>query len=555
MTPNLDRDLASIQQARQLLRAAAEAAKAWAQSSQEDVDRACEAMARSASQESERLARLARDETGMGRYQDKILKNRFGSEDVWRAYKPLRTRGILREYAEARVKELAVPMGVVAAITPSTNPTSTAMYKALISVKAGNSIVFSPHPRATECVVETVRVLMDAAERAGAPPNLISSMSTVTLEGTNELMRNELTDVILATGGTPLVRAAYSAGKPAFGVGPGNVPAVIERTADVDKAVADIVAGKAFDNGLLCSAENSIVCDAPVAQRALELLPRYGAYICTEEEKKRLEQVLAPRGRLNTALAGQDASEIAARAGIQVPPETRVLVARLTEVGREEEPLSIEKLSPVLGFYVDDGWRACCQRAIRILKLGGLGHSLVIHTMDEDVVDAFFREKPAFRILVNTVAAMGATGYTTGLAPAMTLGPGSVGGSITGDNITPLHLMNVKRLAYEVRSMTRPTPSPAPGLHSAEDRPLTISPNLVAGWPVAPPVDVPGGRCPAPQAYLASGSSAPNREEDGAAASPGPPSAQLPGSAVGLTPDEVGRIVREFLAHYRAGSR
>ncbi|MBI4410659.1 MAG: aldehyde dehydrogenase family protein, partial [Gemmatimonadetes bacterium] len=358
MTQVLDRDLASIQEARALLRKAAAAARIWAGSTQEEVDRVCEAMALAGAREAERLARLARDETGMGRTEDKILKNRFGSEDVWRAYKPLRTRDVLRIYPDARVKELGVPMGVVAAITPSTNPTSTALYKAIIAVKAGNAIVFAPHPRATQCVVETVRVLLDAAERAGAPPDLMSSMSTVTLEGTNELMRNELTDVILATGGSALVHAAYSAGKPAFGVGPGNVPAIIERTADVDKAVADIVAGKAFDNGLLCSAENSIVCDAPVERQVLELLPKYKAYLCNADEKRKLEQTLAPRGRLNTALAGQDAPLIAQRAGFSVAADTRVLVVRLEKVGREEEPLSIEKLSPVLGLYVEDGWRA-----------------------------------------------------------------------------------------------------------------------------------------------------------------------------------------------------
>src|SRR5690554_6846823 len=498
MAANLDRDLASIQEARRLLEAASRAQAAWAFSTQEDTDRVCEAMARAAAANAEHLARLARDETGMGRYEDKVLKNRFAAEDVWRAYRPLRTRGILRVFPDARVKELAIPMGVVAAVTPSTNPTSTAIYKAIIAVKAGNAIVFSPHPRATGCVVETVRILSEAARAAGAPPGLVGCMRTVTLEGTNELMRHALTDVILATGGSALVRAAYSAGKPAFGVGPGNVPAIIERTADVEKAVADIVAGKSFDNGLLCSAENSIVCDAPLAQAVLDLLPRNRAHVCSAEEKARLERALAPGGRLDTSLAGQDAPVIARRAGFEVPADTRALVVRLERVGRDVEPLSIEKLSPVLGFYVEDCWRACCERAIQILELGGLGHTLSIHSMDEAVIDAFFREKPAFRILVNTVAAMGATGYTTGLAPAMTLGPGAPGGSITSDNVTPLHLINIKRLAYEVRSMTRPAPSPAPGLLSGAD---AATAPLGAGAPgTALPVDQPGACCAAPHA-------------------------------------------------------
>jgi acetaldehyde dehydrogenase (acetylating) len=542
MAANLDRDLASIQEARRLLEAASRAQAAWAFSTQEDTDRVCEAMARAAAANAEHLARLARDETGMGRYEDKVLKNRFAAEDVWRAYRPLRTRGILRVFPDARVKELAIPMGVVAAVTPSTNPTSTAIYKAIIAVKAGNAIVFSPHPRATGCVVETVRILSEAARAAGAPPGLVGCMRTVTLEGTHELMRHALTAVILATGGAALVRAAYSAGKPAFGVGPGNVPAIIERTADVEKAVADIVTGKSFDNGLLCSAENSIICDAPLEHAVLGRLPENRAYVCSAEEKRRLERTLAPGGRLDTSLAGQDAPLIARRAGFEVPPDTRVLVVRLERVGRDVEPLSIEKLSPVLGFYVEDGWRACCERAIQILELGGLGHSLAIHSMDEAVIEAFFREKPAFRILVNTVAAMGATGYTTGLAPAMTLGPGAPGGSITSDNVTPLHLINIKRLAYEVRSMTRPAPSPAPGLAAEGDVAPTAS-GRDAGSPavVLPPApaDLPGARCAVPAAVRSGRDSA---EADAPHAGARP-----------ITAADVERIVADFLRQHRAG--
>lgn len=531
----LDRDLASIQEARRLLETASEAQAAWARASQEEVDRVCDAMARAAAANAEHLARLARDETGMGRYEDKVLKNRFAAEDVWRVYRPLRTRGLLRVSPEARVKELAIPMGIVAALTPSTNPTSTAIYKAIIALKAGNAIVFSPHPRATECVLETVRILSEAARNAGAPSGLIGCMRTVTLEGTNELMRHELTDVILATGGAALVRAAYSAGKPAFGVGPGNVPAIIERTADVEKAVADIVTGKSFDNGLLCSAENSIICDAPLERAVLDLLPRYRAYVCDEREKALLERTLAPGGHLDTTLAGQDAPVIARRAGFEVPPDTRVLVVRLERVGRDVEPLSIEKLSPVLGFYVEDGWRACCERAIEILKLGGLGHTLVIHSMDEAVIDAFFHEKPAFRILVNTVSAMGATGYTTGLAPAMTLGPGAPGGSITSDNVTPLHLINIKRLAYEVRSMTRPSPSPAPGLLSGARE---ATEPLAAGAPaIALPLEPPAACCSVSHTPAAPGEPA--------------PTSTAPRT---LTAADVERIVAEFLRQHR-GSR
>src|SRR5690606_35340735 len=282
-------------------------------------------------------------------------------------------------------------------------------------------------------------------------------------------------------------------------------------------------------------AENSIICDAPLERAVLDLLPRHHAHVCSADEKERLERTLAPGGRLDTSLAGQDAPLIARRAGFDVPPDTRALVVRLERVGRDVERLSIEKLSPVRGLYVEDSWRACCERAIQVLELGGLGHTLVIHSMDEAVIDAFFREKPAFRILVNTVSAMGATGYTTGLAPAMTLGPGAPGGSITSDNVTPLHLINIKRLAYEVRSMTRSAPAPAPGLLSGEG---AVPAPFDAGAPgIAPPGGLPGARCAVPEAP------APPPAE------PAPPA----GAPRPLTAADVERIVAEFLRQHRGG--
>jgi acetaldehyde dehydrogenase (acetylating) len=398
--------------------------------------------------------------------------------------------GVIRDLPEIGVTELAVPMGVVAALIPTTNPTSTAIYKALISVKSRNGIVMSPHPRAVKCIAEAVRVMAEAAERAGAPAGLVLSMTAPTLEGTNELMRHRLTAVILATGGSDMVRAAYSSGKPAFGVGPGNVPAIVERTADVAKAARDIVNGKSFDNGVLCSAENSVVCDAPVDAELRRELVRQGAYFVTGDDRAKLQGAMqdARTGGISHAIVGQAAKVIAERAGIRVPPATRALVAECREVGRDEF-FSREKLSPVLAYYVEDGWERCCERSIELLHFGGVGHSLAIHCRDEHVIMRFFEEKPAYRILVNTMAAMGATGYTTGLAPAMTLGPGTTGGSSTSDNISALHLINIKRLAREIRPYSEQLPDgKLPVVTQTPEQRKAGGAPAAASKPAAPPL-------------------------------------------------------------------
>ena len=453
----MDADLKSIQEARDLVQRASAAQRAFARADQATVDRVVTAMARAASANAERLARQAVDETRMGIYEHKILKNRFSSDLVLEYILPLRTVGVVREDPARGLKELAVPMGVVAAIIPTTNPTSTAIYKALISVKARNAIVMSPHPRATKCIAESARVMEEAAVAAGAPAGLIACMATPTLDGTHALMRHDLTAVVLATGGKDLVRAAYSVGKPAYGVGPGNVPAIIERTANIAKAVADIVDGKTFDAGVLCSSEQSIVCDAPVERAVREALRAERAHMCTADEKRALERAMIPASGkgIEPSVVGQTPQAIAQRAGFTIAADAKLLVVDLSSVGRSE-PLSREKQSPVLGFYVENGWEACCRRAIELLEFGGIGHSLVIHSQDERVIDQFFHEKPAFRITVNSNSALGAVGYTTGFAPAMTLGPGAWGGSSTSDNITPLHLINIKRLGREIRAYRDP---------------------------------------------------------------------------------------------------
>jgi len=474
----VDADLQSIQESRDLVARAADAQRQFARADQATVDGIVRAVGNAASREAERLARLAVDETGMGIYEHKILKNKFSSEFLLEYILPMKTVGILREDKARKVKELAVPMGVVAAIIPTTNPTSTAIYKALISIKARNSIVMSPHPRATRCVVETVQVMERAAVAAGAPPGLINSMTSPTLEGTNALMRNKLVGVILATGGTDLVKAVYTAGKPAYGVGPGNVPAIIERTARVEKAVADVVDGKTFDAGVLCSAENSVIVDAPIERQVREAFVRERAHFCSPSEKAALEKAMIPASGygIRPEIVGQTPQKIAQIAGFSIAPDAKLLIVELKTVGRED-PLSREKLSPVLGFFVENGWEACCQRAIELLRFGGLGHSLGIHSQDEHVIEQFFLEKPAFRIVVNSMVALGAVGFTTGFAPAMTLGPGSWGGSITSDNVTPLHLINIKRLGAEINPYRDPLRSAPAGARAMAPSRSSSSPS------------------------------------------------------------------------------
>ena len=421
--------------------------------SEEKVERILEAISRAGIAHATSLAEIAVEETGFGNVEDKTAKNVFCADDVYRAIRGLKTVGIVREDKEKQVMEVASPVGVVAGIIPSTNPTSTTIYKALIALKGRNAIVFSPHPSAVRCITATVRVITEAAESAGAPPGVVSSMETPTMEGTQELMKNRRTALILATGGPGLVRAAYSSGKPAFGVGPGNVPAYIERSADVETAVKDILTGTCFDNGTLCSSEQSMIVDEVIRDRALAALKEQGAYVCSEEEKARLEAVIqTPLGTLNTEIVGKAAVRIAEMARIEVPAGTRALVGMADGVGREH-PLSMEKLSPVLAFYTVKDWREGCQKCIDILSFGGLGHTLALHSTDDEVIRQFALQKPAYRICVNTPAALGAVGYTTNLFPAMTLGCGAAGGNITSDNISPLHLINLKRVAFGVRDV------------------------------------------------------------------------------------------------------
>ncbi|HTR81817.1 MAG TPA: aldehyde dehydrogenase family protein [Bacteroidota bacterium] len=451
----LDKDLQSVQEVRELLAKAKEAQLAFRAFSQEQVDAIVKAMVDAGFAESERLGRLAHEETGFGKPDDKKKKNEFATKRVYESIKDLKTVGVIREDKEKNIVEIGEPMGVVAALIPSTNPTSTVMFKAIISVKGRNGFVASPHPRAAKCTAEAARIVSDAAERAGAPHGLISCMSVPSIEGTNELMKHKLTAVILATGSNPMVRAAYSSGKPALGVGSGNVPAFIERSANIGKAVADIVSGKMFDWGVLCSTESGVIVDSPVKSRVADEFKRLKAYFVNPDEKEKLSRTMFDlKGAINPEIVGKSPAAIAHASGFTVPPDTSCLIAELPGVGREY-PLSREKLSPVLSMFTVDGWREGCERCIEMLEFGGLGHTMVIHSSDRDIIMKFALEKPACRILANTQAALGAVGYTNELLPSMTLGPGTFGKSIISENVSAKHLINIKRLAFETRPINK----------------------------------------------------------------------------------------------------
>jgi len=357
----------------------------------------------------------------------------------------------VRDDKAKKLIEIAWPMGVVAALIPSTNPTSTAINNILISVKARNGIVVAPHPSALNCTSQTANLMADAAKAAGAPDGLITSLINISLGGTQALMSHKYTAVILATGGSDMVRAAHSQGKPAFGVGPGNVPVYVDRSADLEKAARYIVNSKAFDHSTICATEQAVVADRPIAARLRQLMEAEGAYFVDHQQARALGRTLfTPNGAINPKTVGKSPQYLAAMAGIRVPAQARILVASLSAVGRDE-PLSREKLTTVLGWYQANGWEAGCDRCIELINFGGRGHSVILHATDQKVIMAFGLEKPVFRIGVNTMGTLGMIGMTTNIMPSLTLGAGGIGGSITGDNITVYHLFNIKRIAYETQ--------------------------------------------------------------------------------------------------------
>jgi acyl-CoA reductase-like NAD-dependent aldehyde dehydrogenase len=446
-----DKDLLSIQEARSKVERAYNAWLKYRTYSQEQVDAIVERAAAAARANAKLLADMAVEETGYGNAKDKYIKNLLNCDWLPRRMRGMKTVGIIREIPDEKIVEIGVPMGVVAAILPTTNPTSTAMYKTLISLKAGCAIVISPHPRAHKCTCATASILYQAAVEAGAPADIIQCIDNATLEATNALMRHERTGVILSTGGAGIVKAAYSSGKPAFGVGPGNVPVLVDTSADLEDAVAKVVEGKSFDYGTVCSSEQAIVAEAPLRDRILSLLRAKKAYIANEEQKAALGKLLImPNWTVNPQCVGQAPAKIAKMAGFEVPPDTSIICAEVEGVGKQH-PLSAEKLSPVLSLYFVNDFQAAMDTCFALLKFGGAGHTAAIYSTNDARTREYALRMPANRILVNTPSPQGSTGITTNVFPSMTLGCGAVAGNITSDNVGPQHLINIKRLAYVVR--------------------------------------------------------------------------------------------------------
>ena len=449
-----DNDLIAQQEARDSVEAAYRAHLQLAKFDQQKIDSICDAMAGAALTDAARLGQLAHEETGFGKPEDKREKNRFAAEDVWKHFRSLKTVGVVKEGES--VVEIASPRGVVAAIVPSTNPTSTAIFKIIIAIKSRNSIVLSPHPSAARCIAETTRVMRDAGIAQGLPGDAVHCLQTSTIEGTETLMKHKKTAVILATGGIGLVRAAYSSGKPAFGVGPGNVPVYIESSANIEKAVADILTSTCFDNGTICASEQAVVVDSKIAAQVREQFKLQGGHFLNSSEADAVAKVLlTPQRTLNAGIVGKSAQHIASLAGISIPDGTRCLLADCGGVGRDH-PWSIEKLSPTLAFFIVDGVEQAAARCDEILHFGGMGHTAGMHTQNRQMAIEYGKQMPASRVVINSPTTHGAIGLSTDLAPSMTLGCGSWGGNVTSDNVSPIHLLDIKRVAFETKPINKP---------------------------------------------------------------------------------------------------
>ena len=448
-----DKDLLSVQEVRELVEKAKAAQEELSQKSQAEVDAIVKSIAYAGVRNAKRLAKLAHEETGFGIEADKVIKNIFGSRDVYEHIKDMKTIGELGYDEEKKVRTIAVPVGVIAGLIPSTNPTSTAFYKSEISIKAGNAIVFSPHPNARNCILEAVKVIRQAIAEAGGNENLVSCITIPTIQATDNLMKHPDVALILATGGSAMVRAAYSSGTPAIGVGPGNGPAYIEKTADLPLAVKRIMDSKTFDNGTICASEQSVVCDKDMEDAVRAEMEKQGAYFLTDEQIAKLGKfILRANGTMNPMIVGKSAQVIADLAGIDIPAGTKVLVAKETGIGRGH-PYSNEKLAPILAFYTADDYKEICRLVQDILHYEGAGHTFSMHTKDPEMVNYFAMRVPASRIIVNTPSALGGIGASTALMPALTLGCGAIGGSATSENVGPMNLLNLKHVAYGLREM------------------------------------------------------------------------------------------------------
>ena len=445
-----DKDLSARQEARALCQQAEQAAQQLRRMTQPQLDAIVQAMAQAFSRASAALAEQATQETGFGNAADKTAKNRFASEAVLAAIRDMKTVGVLSEDPQQKLWQIGVPVGVIAAIVPSTNPTSTICYKALIALKSGNAIVFSPHPKALRCSLAAAKIVTQAAEQAGAPKGSIGCLSLGQMAGTEELMHAPQVNLILATGGPGMVKAAYSSGKPAIGVGAGNGPAYIHPSANVRQALACILRSKSFDFGTVCASEQSIIVEKAMAAQVKETAKQMGFHFMSTSEADQLAKLLfKPNGSLSPTVVGKSAQQLAKISGFPVPPDTKVLVAACDGVG-PQHPYSMEKLCPVLAFFQEENEAAVLKRSLEILHHEGRGHTFSIHAEDRDVIRRFALQMPVSRFLVNTPAALGGIGQSTGLFPALTLGCGAVGGSSSSNNISPMDLINIRRVAWDL---------------------------------------------------------------------------------------------------------
>ena len=449
-----DKDLLSVQEVRELIAAAKVAQAELAAKDQIYVDKLVKSIADAGVRNAVRLGKMANEDTGFCIPADKTIKNVFASRGVYEYIKHMKTVGVIEQDDKLKVTTIAVPLGVIAGIIPSTNPTSTVFYKAEIAIKSGNSIVFSPHPQALRCILESTKVIRQAISEAGGNPDLVSCITIPTRQATDVLMSHEDTAMILATGGAAMVRAAYSSGTPAIGVGPGNGPAYIEKTADLTLAVKRIMDSKTFDNGTICASEQSVICDTNMADAVEAEMKRQGAYFLSDAERDQLGRfILRANGTMNPAIVGKNPKVIADLAGLtNVPSSARVLVAKETGVGRGH-PYSNEKLSTILAFYTAENYEKVCDLCCEILNYEGSGHTFSMHTKDPKMVEYFAMRVPVSRICVNTPSTMGGIGASTGLMPALTLGCGAVGGSATSDNVGPMNLLDKRRIAYGTLEM------------------------------------------------------------------------------------------------------
>lgn len=418
---------------------------------QEKIDEIVKQMSIAANAKHMELARLAVEETKRGVIEDKVTKNIFASEYIYHNIKYNKTAGVIENNELEDYELVAEPVGIIAGVTPVTNPTSTTIFKSLIAVKTRNPIIFGFHPSAQKCSIEAAKTVLNAAVEAGAPKNCIQWIETPSIEATSALMNHKDVKIILATGGTGMVKAAYSCGKPALGVGPGNVPCYIHKSAKLRTSVTDLIMSKTFDNGMICASEQSVIVDKDIKDEFEKLMKEYGCYFLTEKEKEKLEKyvIVQKNGSLNinSTIVGQSAYTIAKNAGIKVDEKTKILIAKIEGVG-DEYPLSKEKLSPILAYYVVEDQNEGIDIACKLLEYGGLGHSAVIHAEDKNVIDEFDKKMKAGRIIVNSPSTHGAIGdiYNTNL-PSLTLGCGTFGGNSTTSNVSAVNLINIKRVA------------------------------------------------------------------------------------------------------------